>query len=189
MNDVQDLPIRCPEGVDLVDAYLDGDLSDAELARFEAHLSGCPVCRDELELAREVAGVFADLPRLECPPEVIERVEVQRRGVGGGASSDGWSWAQAATLLGILAAGLLAGLIFLGDREPPPPTPTMAELQEAEEELRFALAYFGGIARKASLTLRDDVLSDRVLEPPRRALQRLGAPSSSGQATDEKENS
>ena len=61
--------------------------------------------------------------------------------------------------------------------------------EQAEEELRFALAYFGSIARKAGMTLRDDVISERVLEPPRRALQRLNTPMPAPVVESEEENS
>lgn len=51
---------------------------------------------------------------------------------------------------------------------------TEAEIREAEEDLKIALSYFGGLAEKAGLVVRDEVLAERVVEPTRRAFRRIG---------------
>lgn len=176
-----------------LDDYVDGALEEDRRRQFEEHVESCAACRDELDLALELQQALGSLPTMQCPPEVVARVEAGRAPSQSGARS---GWARAAAGLGIIAAGLLAGLLFLGDRQGAVPgdVPTQAELkqaelEQAEEELRFALAYFGGIARKAGMTLRDDVLAERVLEPPRRALQRLNAPLPAPPANSAEENS
>ncbi len=42
----------CRQAVELVTDYLEGALTPAERARFEAHLSGCPHCTEYLREMR-----------------------------------------------------------------------------------------------------------------------------------------
>jgi anti-sigma-K factor RskA len=53
---------------DHVTGYVLGELSDGELAAFEAHLEGCPDCRTEVESIRQVAIELA-LEQAEEPPD------------------------------------------------------------------------------------------------------------------------
>jgi anti-sigma factor RsiW len=53
--------LTCQELVELVTDYLEGALSPAERARFDAHLAGCTGCRRYLEQMRQT---IATLPRL-----------------------------------------------------------------------------------------------------------------------------
>ena len=52
-------PLSCQELVELVTAYLEGDLSRRDRKRFEAHISGCEHCSTYVEQIRmtiEVSG-------------------------------------------------------------------------------------------------------------------------------------
>ncbi len=60
--------IMCRQAVELVTDYLEGALTGDERARFEAHLSGCPHCREYL---REMRVTIAALGRVE--PEALSR--------------------------------------------------------------------------------------------------------------------
>jgi hypothetical protein len=85
--------------------FLDGDLSDAERARAEAHLDACDECRTELiEVARLVAdapeaGAFPVAPVQISPPTSRAR---QRRP----------SWPIPAGIVGLAAAAGLAMILF-----------------------------------------------------------------------------
>jgi len=54
--------------------YLDGGLSPAERASFEAHLAGCPACRAAVETRRRIAQAAASLPAIDLPADFAERV-------------------------------------------------------------------------------------------------------------------
>lgn len=60
---------------DDVAAYLLGALDEHEVARFEAHLATCPLCRDEVDFLRVGAEALpASVPQLEPPPELRDRI-------------------------------------------------------------------------------------------------------------------
>lgn len=54
--------IMCRQAVELVTDYLEGVLTGDERTRFEAHLAGCPHCREYL---REMRVTIAALGRVE----------------------------------------------------------------------------------------------------------------------------
>ena len=57
--------MKCRDVVELMTDYLEGALSLADRARFEAHIAGCDGCRAYLEQLREtrrVAGRLASEP-------------------------------------------------------------------------------------------------------------------------------
>jgi anti-sigma factor RsiW len=47
----------CRDAVALMTAYLDGALTDADHARLEAHLAGCPHCSEYLAQLRVIIDV------------------------------------------------------------------------------------------------------------------------------------
>ena len=60
---------------DAVAAYALGALDAEEALAFEAHLSGCPACREELARYRETVAALAEaVPEASPPPHVRERV-------------------------------------------------------------------------------------------------------------------
>ena len=59
----------------LLSAFIDGELSREEGARVDAHLSGCSLCREEVESLRTMKTVLADAPRRAMPPELISAIE------------------------------------------------------------------------------------------------------------------
>ncbi len=180
----------------LLEPFVDGELDASEAHALEGHLQSCARCSAELEVVRAVRHELRGLPRLECPPEVAQQaLDVARAEGSAGAGampaneSDGGMtlWLRAAAALVLLSGGLVAGALLFGDREDLATQATAeytaAELAQAEEELRFALGYFGSIARRAGTTLRNDVLAERVFEPPRRAFRRLGAMQQASEGT------
>lgn len=138
--------LRCEEVQDVLEAYVDGDLSTAEEARVRAHLGSCPSCATELALAEAIQRELRSLPIPDCPPEVLRKVVpfTRRR--------------NARPLRSVLAAAMLAAAVgasvfFLGPFRQEEPDPQ--EVARATEEARYALAYIGQVSRRAGLTLRD----------------------------------
>jgi anti-sigma factor RsiW len=155
----------CDEALDLLDPYVDGDLSADESSRLRSHLERCPACAAELELAARIQLELRALPDLDCPPEVLERV--QRAGRGEVVPfvprqrATGLRIAAAAAMLVLTLGG---GALFLHiQRQPDQPSPE--EIAQATQEAKIALAYLGEVTRRTRLDLLDDVLQKRLVEP------------------------
>jgi anti-sigma factor RsiW len=78
---VSDLPeMPCRELVELVTDYLDGRLSPADCARFEAHLAECEACRAYLDQFRQTIRVLGRLPEESLSSEAREALLAAFRG-------------------------------------------------------------------------------------------------------------
>jgi anti-sigma factor RsiW len=64
--------LNCRELVELVTAYLEGDLSSGERKRFEAHLSGCDGCTLYVEQMRRTIELTGSLRVDDVSPEAEE---------------------------------------------------------------------------------------------------------------------
>ncbi|MEP7292248.1 MAG: zf-HC2 domain-containing protein [Chloroflexota bacterium] len=60
--------LRCAEFVELVTDYLEGALSSADHARFEAHLAVCTGCANYLEQMRQTIRLTGALTEQTIPP-------------------------------------------------------------------------------------------------------------------------
>lgn len=58
----------------LINQYLDGELSGAKLRSFEAHLPACPSCREEVEQFRGLLAELHGLEEREIPPALQDRL-------------------------------------------------------------------------------------------------------------------
>jgi anti-sigma factor RsiW len=58
--------------VELVTDYIEGALPAAEVARFEAHLAGCPHCRVYLAQMRLCIQALGRVPGEPLPPEAMK---------------------------------------------------------------------------------------------------------------------
>jgi anti-sigma factor RsiW len=71
--------ISCRALVELITAYLDGALSAAEAARFEAHLEACPDCSAYVAQFVQTINVLGSLPAEELDDEALEPLLVAFR--------------------------------------------------------------------------------------------------------------
>jgi anti-sigma factor RsiW len=62
--------LTCKSFIELVTAYLDGELPEAERRRFEAHLEDCPYCTTYLEQMRQTIRMVGQLSEASLAPEV-----------------------------------------------------------------------------------------------------------------------
>jgi anti-sigma factor RsiW len=97
---------------DLLDDYLLAGLPDDEAARFEAHLAGCPTCREEVREQRRIDRLLVEGVEQPAavPASLLGRIEEEfrrshrRRVVR-------WTWGLSAAAV---AASLLAVLLAMG---------------------------------------------------------------------------
>jgi anti-sigma factor RsiW len=66
--------LRCQDVVELLDAYLDGDLDAADVAALDMHLSGCDDCIAFMRTYRAAVWKTRDLREDQLPPELRERL-------------------------------------------------------------------------------------------------------------------
>lgn len=64
---------NCPSAETLY-LSLEGELGPSERRRLEAHLEGCPACREALDKRRILHEAFTSLPPLEVPPDFAPSV-------------------------------------------------------------------------------------------------------------------
>ncbi len=69
----------CQELVEVVTDYLEGAMSEAERARFEAHLPDCPFCRRYVDQMRTVARALRAAETRKLPPDRREALLAEFR--------------------------------------------------------------------------------------------------------------
>jgi anti-sigma factor RsiW len=62
----------CREAVSLMAAYLDGALSDADRARLEHHLAGCPHCSEYLAQIRATIEALGQIEPDDLPEHAVD---------------------------------------------------------------------------------------------------------------------
>jgi len=111
----------CPTCEAMVDAYLDGELSAADNAQFEAALEACPECRRRLEAGRAMGGLLRELPIEPAPDLLKARIERELRTIAGRPRERLRWMAMAASLIVAVSIGWVGGVLSgrpgLGDDE------------------------------------------------------------------------
>lgn len=114
---------RCEEIRKELSAYIDGFLSDEELAAVRKHLETCALCRQELDSLRETVALIQGLPELDVPEgfrsRVLERVAAEKAPVRTAAVGNGGRVGRLRSLFGknpwlgaAVAAVLLLFVVF-----------------------------------------------------------------------------
>lgn len=140
------LPLQCEEALDLLEPFLDGELTPYEETRFRAHLADCRSCAAELALATRIQKELRALR-----PATV--VPFPHRGVARPARK-----LAAAAMLALT----IGGALYIEQARTRPASPSPEEIAQATAEARFALAYVGRVSRHTGLDLRDDILPRRM---------------------------
>ncbi len=170
MNRIDDTLTRdftCETALDLLEPYVDGDLSPAEAARLRFHLESCPACAAELALARRIQRELRSLPQLDCPPEIVDRVRRQGAEVVPFRRRRTGLPIRIAAAAALLALSLGGGALFIRSQQQ---RERAAEVAQATAQARYALALLGRVSRRTGLDVRDEVLARRVVLPAARSL-------------------
>lgn len=208
----------CDRVLDLLEPFVDDEVSAEETSLVRAHVERCPACARELSLARRIQSELRTMPQPELPPRLTEdlfdtpTIRQRKRGPGSThrgrsgagslrsfpragsgrdfeapargsrapsarrsspAASQPWRWAAVGGLAAVLVAALLVLWTAPFDSSPQVvdrPTPSAAEIAQAEAEARYALAQVAAVSRRAGLELRDDVLAPHLVQPMSRNL-------------------
>ena len=71
--------LTCRELVELVTDYLEGALTPAERARFEAHIAGCEACTTYIEQMRRMLAVLGELTAESISPRAEDELRAAFR--------------------------------------------------------------------------------------------------------------
>jgi anti-sigma factor RsiW len=73
-------PLACQQVVEMVTDYLEGAMSAADRARFDAHLAGCPHCTEYLAQIRETIRLTGRITPDDLSPQMrTELTDLYRR--------------------------------------------------------------------------------------------------------------
>lgn len=165
-----------------IDRYIDGELSAKEAEALETEAAFDAGLRLKLARARIVKDSLAGIPSYECPPDVedaiLKSVATHRasdRGPVDRMSGDrglGHLHRRLVPALGVFL--LIAGLaLFVMPRiGTPSESYTNAEVQQALQEVRYALGIVGHAGATTAGSVRDEVFENNTLETLRIAVTR-----------------
>jgi anti-sigma factor RsiW len=127
---------------ELLNDYLDGELTGAELEELERHLETCEECRAEVESLRETLSMLSGLKKLDPAPDFLQQVnqKIRRRTKSPFDISFGLDRkipfeAVSMVLLGILLALYLLLVVLPKEQVDPDPPP---EIRRSDAGVRRA---------------------------------------------------
>jgi anti-sigma factor RsiW len=147
--------LLCDAILDLIEPFLDGELTADEESRLRIHLAGCRSCAAEMALALKIQRELRSLAPAR-QGVVVPFVRPARP-----------ESAVRAFLIAAMLALTVGGTIFLAQirARPAGTAQVTAEPQDvarATAEARYALAYIAKVSRHTSLDLRDGILRRRM---------------------------
>jgi anti-sigma factor RsiW len=176
--------------LELLEAFVDGDLGPAEERMVAAHVGECRSCRHEHRLALEIRSTLRSLPEHDAPAKVLWGVRMAARGDRSARPLRArlLRWAHrpaAAVAMAAVALAVVVAAFAWWQRPAPRPSFDDPEIARAAQETRFALALVGELGRRAAL---DEVFGRRVVSPTVHGLadalrERLGSNGSEDENT------
>jgi len=158
----------------MLDAWIDGDLDDAEATAVKKHVDQCESCQAEQKLAETVVAELRALPEFDVPERVVKTVRHKTRATlaeGLRALFGVFVSRPLPTLAAAAAVALMIVVLFPSPR-PTEPQYTDQEVARAVAETRLALAYVGSIAQRAELQVKTRVLDKGPAVQTVRGVQR-----------------
>jgi anti-sigma factor RsiW len=179
---------HCIWTLERIDRFIDGELQDVELERFEGHVVSCERCREELRRAEALVDELRALPAYRCPERVLERAEAEAWAHGAAVSRPtalermrervarfGTSYVlrPGAVMGAVLIVAVAAAFVVRNHErlrigrfanQPPERVVSDKELQEAQDDVALAFSYVDKYTTDvAENAVRRDV-GDRVLK-------------------------
>jgi predicted anti-sigma-YlaC factor YlaD len=181
--------MNCSAFEQAIEAYLDGELQADDVRAIESHVADCPVCADELSLARQVSEGLAELTPLNCPDVVTARVTHTMSALGGRADSIAeasgsrrTSWHQSMWKIAASVVLVAVGVIFAISQSKNPQPVESADLDDvytteeatlARRQLEWTLAYVEHVTRSSMQSVGQGVIGKHVTPPVRSAVNIL----------------
>jgi anti-sigma factor RsiW len=155
----------CSGDDELIDSYLDNELSAHERESVEARALVDAEFRGELAAGRVARDVLRTTPLLRCPPGITSGVLAQARQSRLRDRLPGRTRPQR-VWRPLLAAAVLIGVVLLSVVTGPRPgtnAESNAEVQTALDDIRMALGIVAGVTSRTADIVRTDVVEKAVL--------------------------
>ncbi len=171
---------QCADVLERLDAWIDGDLDDAEAAAVKAHVDQCESCQAEQQLAETVVAELRALPEFDVPERVLQTVRKKTLSTFAERLRAFFDdlVSRPVPALAAAAAVVLIFLVLSPWSRPTEPQYTDQEVARAAAETRLALAYVGSIAQRAELRVKERVLDQgaaaQTVRGVRRSLHVIG---------------
>jgi anti-sigma factor RsiW len=171
---------QCADVLERLDAWIDGDLDDAEAAAVKAHVDQCESCQAEQQLAETVVAELRALPEFDVPERVLQTVRKKTLSTFAERLRAFFDdlVSRPVPALAVVAAVVLVFLVLSPWSRPTEPEYTDQEVARAAAETRLALAYVGRIAQRAELRVKERVLDQgaaaQTVRGVRRSLHVIG---------------
>lgn len=149
--------MRCEEVIELLEAYVEGELDESEQEIVETHISGCELCKQELALTQSIPSLVGSLQTPSVPedivPNTLERLQKTPTARRWWLRSWGAFLSRKWQLTGVVCALLIISLLSIGyhrmNREP---KITDAEVAAAAADLKLALGIVGTATQDVEYT-------------------------------------
>lgn len=154
-----------------VEAYLDGELPADEEAMFKEVLAADPYWRYQVDLADGIQATLRTLPQPECPSHVVDAIydrtikaeRKQRVRDYVGWWREVWLDVRQPALAMAVLLTIVVGTALFGTRSPT--QQESAEVRQALEDARWAMAFLAEVGRNTGSAIRDDILQEHVISP------------------------
>jgi len=159
--------LGCDAVQERLEALVEGDLGPAEREVVESHCRLCAACGLERVRAEALRSALRDLPVLDPPSELLDRV----RQAAAAEARFRWRPEWSAAAVAVAAAMLLAvGVALMRPAVGLVPGP---QVHRARAEARYAFAVVADACRRAGTLTRREVVLKRIVTPSAGALHRL----------------
>ncbi len=151
--------LPCVQVLELIEPWVDGELEAGRAASVQAHVDSCSSCNAEMRLADEIRAELRAMPNYELPERLLNDIA---------QATEPTLPSRFRRVLGLLVlrpvpaavavAAIVAVLVIQPWRAPTDAGYTETEVARATAETKLALAYVGGVSRRAQSEIRERVI-------------------------------
>lgn len=181
--------MRCNDLEQYMVDYIDGRISKQIQREMDEHLEDCTECRKALFQERAVRARLRELPRMECPKRVEDRVftliENDRESFFSMfkqriAEQPGWRFRFAAFVSTALLI-IVFGVFFDSHEDSRQKVEfTAEEIEMATQDVELALSYVGYYAKRTEDVLVDQIVSEPIAGPLKSTVKKAFQPLMNG---------
>ena len=176
---MKDENITCSWVTEHLEAFLDCDLTSKEAEGLERHLSSCPGCRAERNLAIRIQTALRALPEEICPDRVINAardvIEKKKPSIEPLRICKVRLFPRALALAAVAAIVIAGTISFFAWRQRQIPEEKVSTQQMilARRQVELTLAYIGEVGLKSASAVSEDVVESKVQPSLKKAVHKV----------------